>query len=92
MYFTYVYRFQQLKSKENEINELKSRFLRHRQILVSNYEQSEAEIKRIDEEYHDTVDEVLQVKDPKTIGVATIQLSLYHKYFRPLRACPRWSS
>ncbi|CAM6054119.1 unnamed protein product [Sphagnum tenellum] len=50
----------QLKSKENEINELKTKFLKHRQILVSNYEQAESEILRLDEIYHDTVEQVLR--------------------------------
>ena len=48
-------------SKDSEINELKSKFLKHRQVLVSNYEQAEEEVKRLDEIYHETVDEVLRV-------------------------------
>ena len=46
----------------NEINELKSKFLKHRQILTSNYEQAESEIKRLDEIYHETVEQVLSVR------------------------------
>ncbi len=51
----------QMKSKENEISELKSRFLRHRQILMANYQDAEAEIKRMDEIHHESVSRVLQV-------------------------------
>lgn len=51
----------QLESKEAEIRDLKTKFVKHRQILVSNYEQAESEIRRLDEVYHDTVDQVLGV-------------------------------
>ena len=57
----FLFQFQQLLSKETEISELKSKFLKHRQILVSNYEQAEGEIRRLDELYHDTVEQVLGV-------------------------------
>ena len=43
------------------MNEMKTKFLKHRQILVSNYEQAESEIKRLDEIYHETVQQVLTV-------------------------------
>ncbi len=56
-----VCRFQ-LKAKDSEINELKSRFLRHRQILMTNYQQAESEIRRIDEIHHDSISRVLQVR------------------------------
>ena len=42
-------------------DELISRFLRHRKILMSNCEQAETEIKRVDEIYHDTINHVLEV-------------------------------
>ena len=46
---------------EEEIAELKAKFLKHKQILKSNYEQAENEVIRLDEIYHDTVDMVLKV-------------------------------
>ena len=46
---------------EEEINELKTKFMKHRQILVHNYEQAENEIRRLDEIYHETVQQVLKV-------------------------------
>ena len=46
---------------EEEIANLKARFLQHKKILTSNYEQSENEVNRLDEMYHDTIDMVLKV-------------------------------
>lgn len=40
---------------------MKTKFLKHRQILLSNYEEAETEIKRLDEIYHETVHQVLTV-------------------------------
>merc|ERR1719242_1545245 len=48
---------------EEEIANLKARFLQHKKILTSNYEQSENEVNRLDEMYHDTIDMVLQAFD-----------------------------
>ena len=45
-----------------EIAELKAKFLRHKDILKTNYEQAENEVIRLDEIYHDTVGMVLKVK------------------------------
>ena len=46
---------------EEEIKELKAKFLRHKEILKSNCDQAESEVIRLDEIYHDTVDMVLKV-------------------------------
>ena len=46
---------------EEEIGILKAKFLKHQNILNSNYEQAENEVKRLDEIYHDTVQMVLKV-------------------------------
>lgn len=51
-----------LDSKDKK-DELISRFLRHRKILMENCEQAEQEIKRVDEIYHETVKHVLKVLD-----------------------------
>ena len=45
-----------------EIADLKAKFLRHKEILKTNYEQAENEVIRLDEIYHDTVGMVLKVK------------------------------
>jgi len=45
---------------EEEIKELKAKFLRHKEILKSNCDQAESEVIRLDEIYHDTVDMVLK--------------------------------
>ena len=44
------------------MDELKSKFLKHRQILAANCEQAEDEVKRLDEIFHETVNQVLQVR------------------------------
>ena len=44
-----------------EIADLKAKFVRHKNILKSNYEQAENEVVRLDEIYHDTVGMVLEV-------------------------------
>ena len=49
------------KRHEEEIAELKAKFLRHKEILKSNCDQAESEVVRLDEIYHDTVDRVLKV-------------------------------
>ena len=43
------------------MDELKTKFMKHRQILTANYEQAEDEVKRLDEIFHETVNQVLQV-------------------------------
>merc|ERR1712223_1607051 len=48
------------KRHEEEIAELKAKFLRHKEILKSNCDQAESEVVRLDEIYHDTVDRVLK--------------------------------
>ena len=45
-----------------EMDELKSKFMKHRQILTANCEQAEDEVKRLDEIFHETVNQVLQVR------------------------------
>ena len=50
-----------MKKHEEEITELKAKFLRHKEILKSNCDQAESEVIRLDEIYHDTVDMVLKV-------------------------------
>ena len=53
--------FQIIRTEEEKIQELKAKYLKHRQILISNYEMSEAEVKKLDDIYHDTVQKVLRV-------------------------------
>jgi len=48
------------KKYEEEIAEMKAKYLKHRQILVSNREQAEREVMRIDDIYHETVSDVLK--------------------------------
>ena len=51
------------KSQQDcEMDELKSKFMKHRQILTANCEQAEDEVKRLDEIFHETVNQVLQVR------------------------------
>ena len=60
---------------EEEIKELKAKFLRHKEILKSNCDQAESEVIRLDEIYHDTVDMVLKVDINITVnGEMTIIL------------------
>ena len=42
------------------LTETREKFGRNRQILTSNWEQAETEVRRLDEIYHDTVDNVVQ--------------------------------
>ena len=46
---------------KKEIENLKSKLLKHETIWKSNYEQAENEVRKVDEIYHDTVNMVLQV-------------------------------
>ena len=48
--------------QDSEIDELKIKFMKHRQILTANCEQAEDEVKRLDEIFHETVNQVLQVR------------------------------
>jgi len=48
------------KKYEEEIAEMKAKYLKHRQILVSNREMAEREVLRLDDIYHETVSEVLE--------------------------------
>jgi len=50
----------QLVQRESDLKEVRSKFTKNRQILTSNWEQAESEVKRLDDIYHDTVDQVLQ--------------------------------
>lgn len=47
-------------TSEESVEQLKAKFLKHRQIYVSNYEQAEVEIKRLDRICQTTIDQVLQ--------------------------------
>ena len=42
------------------MQEMMAKFGRNRQILTSNWEQAESEVRRLDDIYHDTVDRVVQ--------------------------------
>ena len=56
------------KSQQDcEMDELKSKFMKHRQILTANCEQAEDEVKRLDEIFHETVNQVLQVRRVKYV-------------------------
>jgi hypothetical protein len=50
----------QLAAKDRLLTETREKFGRNRQILTSNWEQAETEVRRLDEIYHDTVDNVVQ--------------------------------
>lgn len=46
-------------ARDKAMQEMRSKFSRNRQILTSNWEQAESEVRRLDEIYHDTVDRVV---------------------------------
>ena len=46
-------------TKDKTLQEMRTKFSRNRQILTSNWEQAESEVRRLDEIYHDTVDRVV---------------------------------
>ena len=50
----------QLGAKETAISEMRGKFAKNRQILTGNWEQAEAEERRLDEIYHETVDSVIR--------------------------------
>ena len=50
----------QLGAKETAISEMRGKFAKNRQILTGNWEQAEAEVRRLDEIYHETVDSVIR--------------------------------
>ena len=50
----------QLGAKEAAILEMRGKFAKNRQILTGNWEQAEAEVRRLDEIYHETVDSVIR--------------------------------
>ena len=54
------------------MDELKTKFMKHRQILTANYEQAEDEVKRLDEIFHETVNQVLQVSQQETGGQSVV--------------------
>jgi len=45
--------------RDKAMQEMRTKFSRNRQILTSNWEQAESEVRRLDEIYHDTVDRVV---------------------------------
>ena len=49
----------QLGEKERVVQEMMAKFSRNRQILTSNWEQAETEVRRLDEIYHTTVNTVV---------------------------------
>ena len=49
----------QLGEKERLVQEIMAKFGRNKQILTSNWEQAESEVRRLDEIYHTTVDRVV---------------------------------
>jgi len=61
---------------------MKTRFLRHRQILMSNYQQAESEIQRIDEIHHDSIAKVLKVTTNHWCVNAIIMRNLSGPLFR----------
>jgi len=46
-------------ARDKAMQEMRSKFSRNRQILTTNWEQAETEVRRLDEIYHDTVDRVV---------------------------------
>jgi len=50
---------QMVVTKDKTLQEMRTKFSRNRQILTSNWEQAESEVRRLDEIYHDTVDRVV---------------------------------
>merc|ERR1719391_708818 len=50
----------QLGAKDTAISEMRGKFAKNRQILTGNWEQAEAEVRRLDEIYHETVDSVIR--------------------------------
>jgi len=48
-----------VKKYEEEMAEMKAKYLKHRQILMANREAAESEVMRLDDIYHDTVNDVL---------------------------------
>lgn len=48
-----------ISDKERIMQEMVTKFGRNRQILTSNWEQAESEVRRLDDIYHDTVDRVV---------------------------------
>jgi len=49
----------ELGEKERLVQEMMAKFSRNRQILTSNWEQAEGEVRRLDEIYHNTLDRVV---------------------------------
>ena len=49
----------ELGEKERLVQEMMAKFSRNRQILTSNWEQAETEVRRLDDIYHSTVDRVV---------------------------------
>jgi len=50
---------QLVAARDKSMQEMRSKFARNRQILTSNWEQAESEVRRLDEIYHDTIDRVV---------------------------------
>ena len=60
-----------ISDKERMMQEMMTKFGRNRQILTNNWEQAESEVRRLDDIYHDTVDRVVTVRKPQSIGQAS---------------------
>ena len=52
-------RQQVVVARDKAMQEMRSKFSRNRQILTTNWEQAESEVRRLDEIYHDTLDRVV---------------------------------
>lgn len=48
-----------MESREESLKEMKNKFTKNREILTSNWEQAEEEVRKIDEIYHQTVNRVI---------------------------------
>jgi len=48
-----------MESREESQQEMKNKFIKNREILTSNWEQAEEEVRKIDEIYHQTVNRVI---------------------------------
>jgi len=48
-----------VEEREESLSELKGKFIRNQQILNSNWQQAEEEVKKVDQEYHETVNRVM---------------------------------
>jgi len=59
-----------VQEKDENIVEMKSKFSKHRQILTSNWQQAEDEVRKVDDIYHSTIQKVISTVEslPENIG------------------------